>query len=226
MLNYEIEPAVLAPFVPQGTELDSFGGKTFVSVVAFLFLKARVGGIPIPFHRNFEEVNLRFYVRRKADNGWRRGVVFIKELVPRSAIAFVARKFYNENYVALPMSHRIEKTQEAVRSVSYSWRFDGLENVLKVAVDGPSQPLVDGSVQEFITEHYWGYAKQCDGRTMEYRVEHPRWQVWAAQNCEFHCQVADLYGIGFGQFLNQPPASAFLADGSEVKVYQGVRLSA
>ena len=226
MLNYEIEPAVLAPFVPQGTELDSFGGKTFVSVVAFLFLKARVGGIPIPFHRNFEEVNLRFYVRRKADNGWRRGVVFIKELVPRSAIAFVARKFYNENYVALPMSHRIEKTQEAVRSVSYSWRFNGLEHVLKLAVDGPSQPPVDGSVQEFITEHYWGYAKQCDGRTMEYRVEHPRWQVWAAQNCEFHCQVADLYGIGFGQFLNQPPASAFLADGSEVKVYQGVRLSA
>ena len=66
MLNYEIEPAVLAPFVPQGTELDSFDGKTFVSIVAFLFLDTRIGGIPIPFHRNFEEVNLRFYVRRKS----------------------------------------------------------------------------------------------------------------------------------------------------------------
>jgi uncharacterized protein len=226
MLNYEIEPAVLAPLVPQGTELDLFGDKTFVSVVAFSFLDARVGGISIPFHRNFEEVNLRFYVRRKADDGWRRGVVFIKELVPKKAIAFVARKFYNENYIALPMSHRIEKVREEVQSVSYTWRFNQRENILKLIVQGLAQPLVDGSIQEFITEHYWGYAKQRDGSTMEYRVEHPRWRVWETRNVEFDCQGPDLYGEKFGQFLNQPPASAFLADGSEVKVYKGIRLPA
>ncbi len=226
MLNYEIEPAVLAPFVPQGTELDSFGGKIFLSVVAFLFLDTRIGGIPIPFHRNFVEVNLRFYVRRQADDGWRRGVVFIKEVVPRKAIAFVARKFYNENYIALPMSHRIEKVQEEVRSVSYSWRLDGCESILKLAVQGPAQPLVVGSIQEFITEHYWGYARQRDGSTMEYRVEHPRWRVWSAAAQELDCQFAGLYGEGFGHFLNQSPASAFLADGSEIKVYKGVKFSA
>jgi uncharacterized protein len=226
MLNYEIEPAVLAPLVPQGTELDLFGDKTFVSVVAFSFLDARVGGISIPFHRNFEEVNLRFYVRRKADDGWRRGVVFIKELVPKKAIAFVARKFYNENYIALPMSHRIEKVREEVQSVSYTWRFNQRENILKLIVQGLAQPLVDGSIQEFITEHYWGYAKQRDGSTMEYRVEHPRWRVWETRNVEFDFQGSDLYGEKFGQFLNQPPASAFLADGSEVKVYKGIRLPA
>jgi uncharacterized protein len=224
MLNHEIEPAVLAPLVPQGTELDSFGGKTFVSIVAFLFLDARVGGISIPFHRNFEEVNLRFYVRRKVNDGWRRGVVFIKEIVPKKAIAFVAGKFYNENYVALPMSHRIDKVGEEVHSVTYAWRFNQRENILKLAVQGPAQPLVDGSVQEFITEHYWGYAKQRDGSTMEYRVEHPRWRVWEAKNMEFDCQVADLYGERLGQFLSQPPASGFLADGSEVKVCHGIRL--
>lgn len=224
MLNYEIEPAVLAPLVPQGTELDSFGGKTFVSVVAFLFLDTRVGGISIPFHRNFEEVNLRFYVRRKANDGWRRGVVFIKELVPKKAIAFVARKFYNENYIALPMSHRIEKVREEVQSVSYTWRYNKRENILKLAVQGPAQPLLGGSIQEFITEHYWGYAKQRDGSTMEYCVEHPRWRVWETQSVEFDCQITDLYGEGFGEFLSLPPASAFLADGSEVIVHKGVSL--
>jgi len=224
MLNYEVEPAVLAPFVPQGTEIDSFDGRIFVSIVAFLFLDTRIGGIPIPFHRNFEEVNLRFYVRRKADDGWRRGVVFIKELVPRSAIAFVARKFYNENYIALPMSHQIEKVREEVQSVAYTWRFNNRENLLRLAVHGPAQPLVNGSIQEFITEHYWGYARQRDGSTMEYRVEHPRWRVWNAKTTELDCQVAGLYGERFGHFLNQSPASAFLADGSAVKVYKGVRL--
>jgi uncharacterized protein YqjF (DUF2071 family) len=225
MLNYEIDPAVLAPFVPRGTELDSFDGKTFVSVVAFLFLKTRIGGIAIPFHGNFEEVNLRFYVRCKAADGWRRGVVFIKELVPRRAIAFVARQFYNENYISLPMAHRIEKVQGEVRSVFYSWRFAGRENILRLAVEGPAQALVDGSIQEFITEHYWGYAKQRDGSTMEYRVEHPRWRVWEAREMEVDCQFDNLYGETFGTFLKPVPASALVADGSEVKVFRGVKLS-
>jgi uncharacterized protein len=219
MLNYEVGPKILTPFVPAGTELDSWNGKTFVSVVGFLFQKTRVLGIPIPFHRNFEEVNLRFYVRRKADDGWRRAVVFIKELVPRFAIAFTARAFYNEPYLALPMSHQIE-----TNSASYFWRFNGEENFLKVIVQGEAQPLVEGSEQEFITEHYWGYTAQRDGSTLEYRVEHPRWRVWNAQATELHCDVAGLYGEQFCNTLNRPPASAFLAEGSEVKVYKGVRI--
>jgi uncharacterized protein YqjF (DUF2071 family) len=223
MLNYEIERTALAPLVPAGTELDFWNGKTFVSVVGFLFRDTRVCRIPIPFHRHFEEVNLRFYVRRKAD-GWRRGVVFIKELVPRKAIAFVARKFYNENHLALPMWHRIEKFHEEIKSASYFWRYNGRENYLKVITRGAARPLVDGSLQEFITEHYWGYARQRDGSTMEYAVEHPRWRIWETQTAEFHCDVAGLYGENFCQILNRPPASAFLADGSEVKVHKGINL--
>jgi len=225
MLNYEIDPAVLASFVLACTELDFWNGKTLISLVGFLFQNARVGGIPIPFHRNFEEVNLRFYVRRKADDGRRRGVVFIKELVPRRVIAFVARRFYNEDYFALPMSHRIEKDRGEIKSVSYFWQPNGQRNFMKVTVRGQAQPLVDGSFQEFITEHYWGYAKQRDGSTMEYRVEHPRWRVWEIQAAECRCDAADLYGENFGGLFDQPPASALLADGSEIKVYQGVKLT-
>jgi len=224
MLNYEIDPAVLSPFLPAGTELDFWNGKTFVSVVGFRFLNTRIAGIPIPFHRHFEEVNLRFYVRRKAGDGWRRGVVFIKELVPRKAIAFIARTFYNENYIALPMSHRIEKHGKEIKSTSYHWRFDERENYLKVEVHGPAQPSVIGSLQEFITEHYWGYASQRDGSTKEYLVEHPRWNVWEPTSAEFHCDVASLYGKNFCEFLNRLPSSAFLADGSAVKVYKGIKL--
>ena len=224
MLNYEIAPEILAPFVPHGTELDFWNGKTFASVVGFLFLKTRVRGIPIPFHRNFEELNLRFYVRRKAEDGWRRGVVFIKELVPRAAIALVARTFYNENYLALPMAHRIEKSGAAIKSAVYSWRFNGAENYLKLVTRGAAQPLAAGSEQEFITEHYWGYAKQRDGSTMEYRVEHPRWRVWEAESAELKCDIAGLYGARFSDSLYCAPASAFLADGSDVKVFCGKRI--
>jgi uncharacterized protein len=226
MLNYEINPVTLAPWVPAGTELDFWNGQCYVSVVGFLFCNTRVAGIPIPFHRHFEEVNLRFYVRRKAADEWRRGVVFIKELVPRRAVAFVARKFYNENYAALPMSHQIEQSGDDIKSAGYFWRFNGRDNFLKVTTSGPAQPLIESSFQEFITEHYWGYARQRDGSTMEYRVEHPRWRVWKTQTAELDCDVAHLYGEPFCECLNRPPASAFLADGSEIKVHHGVKLTA
>lgn len=225
MLNYEIEPAVLAPFLPRGTELDSWNGRTFVSVVGFLFLQTRVFGIPIPCHRNFEEVNLRFYVRRQAESGWRRGVVFLKELVPRLAIAAVARWRYHEPYQAVSMSHEIKLAQGVVQSAAYTWQFARRAQVLKLVTKGAPQPLSAGGPAEFITEHYWGYNRQRDGATLEYQVEHPAWRVQEAAEASLDCDVAALYGEPFSASLNHRPASAFLAEGSAVKVYQGVRLS-
>ena len=226
MFNYEIPAAVLEPMVPRGTELDFWNGKAFVSLVGFLFLKTHVWGMPFPGHRNFEEVNLRFYVRRKAADGWRRGVVFIKELVPRRAIAFGARKFYNENYLAVPMAHEIGEAAGGGMSVAYCWWFKGLGCHMKLTAAGGARPLVAGSKQEFITEHYWGYSRQQDGSTMEYRVEHEPWRVWESEGADLRCDVAKLYGEKFISALAGPPASAFLADGSKVKVFRGVKLGA
>ncbi|MBI3652464.1 MAG: DUF2071 domain-containing protein [Acidobacteria bacterium] len=227
MLNYEIEPAVLRPRVPYGTELDTWNGKTFVSLVGFMFLKTRVLGIPIPFHQNFEEVNLRFYVRHKAVDGWRRGVVFIKELVPRWAIATVARVVYNENYEALPMRQRLEVEGGELKpdgAVEYGWRYQGDWNYLRVQTTGAAQSLSAGSEEEFITEHYWGYAAQTDGGCMQYQVEHPPWRVWQVRDHSLHCQVAALYGEPFVAALSSQASSAFLADGSPIIVRQGQRL--
>lgn len=225
MLNYQIDPARLVPFVPARTELDWWGGKVLVSVVGFLFLKTRVLGASIPFHRNFEEVNLRFYVRRKTEDGWRRGVVFIKEIVPRAAIAYLARTLYREPYIALPMAHQIEEESGVVKSAEYSWRLAGQQNRLRLYTSGEAQPLVAGSEAEFITEHYWGYNAQPDGSTLEYQVEHPRWRVYDVADAQLHCAVADLYGEQFCEYLERKPSSAFLAEGSAVTVHQGVRLT-
>jgi uncharacterized protein YqjF (DUF2071 family) len=225
MLNYEIDQSVLAPFVPAGSELDLWNGKNLISVVGFLFAKTRVFGIPIPFHRNFEEVNLRIYVRRRAEDGWRRGVVFVKEIVPRAAIALTARKLYNEPYITLPMAHRIEAECGTVKSAEYSWRFSGRQNSLKLTTRGDAQPLTEGSEAEFITEHYWGYNAQRDGSTLEYRVEHPRWRVYDVADAKLDCDVAGLYGEQFRESLSRKPSSAFLAEGSAVTVYKGVRLT-
>ncbi|HJS08861.1 MAG TPA: DUF2071 domain-containing protein [Pirellulales bacterium] len=237
MLNYEIDPAVLRPLVPRGTELDTHDGKTFVSMVGFLFLGTRVLGYPIPLHRNFEEVNLRFYVRREVGGETRRAVAFVKEIVPRWAIATTACWVYNEPYAALPMRHSVggavarcvcdasrftpkidASIAKSADCVAYSWRFAGRWNRLSLVHEGQPAALVPGSHEEFIAEHYWGYCAQRDGRTVEYRVAHPPWRVWTGTEAELDCDVAALYDARFAPFLKGRPASAFLADGSEVTV--------
>ena len=225
MLNYEVDPRLLAPLVPAGTELDLWQGRALASVVGFHFRHTRVLGLAIPGHVNFEEVNLRFYVRRAGPEGWRRGVVFVKELVPRAAIAWVARTLYNENYVALPMRHAVaQRSGEATRSVEYAWRLGGRwSRVSVLAREAPAIPAAD-SEATFITEHYWGYARQRDGATVEYQVEHPQWRVSPAAESALQGDVAALYGPELAGFLCGPPTSAFLADGSPVTVRRGVRV--
>lgn len=227
MLNYEIAPTILAPYVPAGTELDHFHGRTYASMVGFLYSDTRVLGLAVPWHRTFPEVNLRFYVRRLEPNGWRRGVVFIKEIVPRRAVAFVARVLYDEKFVALPMCHLItprEDDPQTPQRVEYRWKFDGQWQHLTVETTGPAAKVQADSEAEFITEHYRGYTARRDGTTSEYRVEHPSWQVWQVSRAEFDCDVARFYGPQFTEPLAAEPASAFLAQGSPVVVCRGKRL--
>jgi len=240
MLNWEIDPAVLEPFIPRGCELDFDGGKTFVSVVGFLFLDTRLLGIPVPLHRSFEEVNLRFYVRRISGGELRRGVAFIKEIVPRWTIAQTARLCYNEPYVALPMAHEVtgpasaltSSTGEEIRSrngecsgrIAYRWRFDGRWNALELQYGGDLTPLAPGTHEEFIAEHHFGYCPQRDGSTVEYEVQHPPWHIWRAAAAMLDANIEALYGPRFTAVLTQPPTSAFLADGSAVVVMRPVRI--
>ncbi|MGE5446431.1 MAG: YqjF family protein [Ignavibacteriales bacterium] len=219
MINYEIDPAILIPYVPGGTELDSWNCKTFVSIVGFLFLHTKVMGLSIPFHRDFEEVNLRFYVRRKGKEGWRRGVAFVKEIVPKRAVATVARAVYKENYIWAPMRHRIEMESGSLKkngSVEYAWRCKGRWNNLRVKTIGNPQAAAVGLAEEFITEHYWGYAARRDGGCVEYKVEHSPWLIWQVGESSLNCDLAEVYGSEFVNCLSSVPSFAFLAEGSPV----------
>lgn len=216
MANYEVDPDILESRVPFGTELDLYEGRCFLSLVGFMFLDTRVMDFLIPFHVNFEEVNLRFYVRREADGEVRRGVVFIKEIVPRRAIASVARIVYGEPYERWSMSNfRDDKT------VSYTWRRGDCSNTLGVERGESLGVPGIGSHGEFIIEHYWGYTKRSENRTDEYKVEHPKWNLFSAENPRIEADCAATYGKEFGFLTNAAPYSVLLAEGSDIAVYKG-----
>jgi uncharacterized protein YqjF (DUF2071 family) len=228
MLNYRVAPELLRPYVPAGTELDCWNGATYLSIVGFLFRDTRVLGVPVPLHRHFEEVNLRIYVCRTVGGEVRRAVTFIRELVPRRAIATVAKLTYNEPYRALPMRHRLAPLDAATGApslVEYGWRHAGGWSRLSVEPVGSARPLETGSEEEFITEHYWGYTRQRDGGTVEYRVEHSPWRVWQVRNARLEGDLAPLYGEAMASALTGAPASSFLADGSTVTLRAPERLN-
>lgn len=217
MANYAVDPAVLAPFVPPNTELDSHDGITYVSLVGFLFKDTRLLGVPVPFHRDFEEVNLRFYVKHHDGKEWKRGVTFISEIVPKPMLTLVANTVYNENYRTLPMRHHWSSDGESMET-RYDWKLAGKWHTLAVTTDVIAQPIAEGSAYEFITEHYWGYTSAGKDSSFEYEVRHPRWEVYPVQNYRVEADFGALYGPDFAFLNGATPHSVFLAEGSEISV--------
>lgn len=223
LLNFDCPAALLEPLVPRGLELDPWRGSHVVSLVGFHFADTRVLGFPIPWHRSFAEVNLRFYVRRRLpDSSVRRGVVFIREIVPRAAVAVVARWIYNEPYQTARMEHRISLDSATGGRLEYRWDRGEGQHSISARVAGPAPDQLEaGSEAEFITEHYWGYGRRRDGSTLEYRVDHPPWRVWEAVSSEYTSPPgSEPYPPGFAEILATQPRSAFVALGSEVSVYR------
>jgi hypothetical protein len=224
MANYAVSDSLLTRYLPPGTEFDFYNGQCYVSLVGFLFQETRLKGFRIPFHVQFEEVNLRFYVRRMEQTGLqKRGVVFIKELVPRFALSFVAKTFYEENYATVQMQHEWLPADDNL-SVAYRWRNRSIGYEMRVSASSEPQPIRIGSEEEFFTEHYWGYTKLRDGGTSEYEVLHPRWQIYPVHQSTINVDFGQVYGAAFSALNDRQPDSILLAEGSKVEVRSGSRI--
>ncbi len=219
MINYAVDPAVLKPYLPFNTELDIWNGTCYVSLIGFMFVDTKMLRLRIPFHINFEEINLRFYVRHKHTDGYKRGVVFIKEIVPRPALTMVANLLYKENYETLKTTHSWKEDGDTL-TVQYGWKKGEWNTITAVAINKPVD-IAPNSEEEFITEHFWGYTKISDTVTSEYEVVHPRWQIYPIKSYDINVDFKKVYGADFTFLQDQVPLSVYLAEGSEILVKQG-----
>ena len=235
MAQYEVDPALLQRRLSPGLELDFYHGRCFVSLIGFLFDRVRILGVPPPFHTQFEEINLRYYVRRPLPDGTaRRGVVFIRELVPKPAIVLLARALYGEAYALARTSHHWSSQGSDARAVrhgrlplevSYEWQHRGQWQRLGVRAANTHVPMAAGSLEEFITEHYWGYTPTRAGGTAEYAVEHPRWEVYPIQQHRVSCNFGSLYGSDFAALTQRSPDHLLLAEGAPVRIRWGGKIA-
>lgn len=231
LLNFPVPVDEIALLAPPGTEPDLFHGQALISIVGFQFRDTRVRGCRLPGHTHFPEINLRYYVRHTAGDEIRRGVVFVKEIVPRRLISLVANRVYNENYIARPMCSECHMTGRELApgdKLTYAWQSQSRAgphwNTLSARVAATPQPPLSGSLEDFIVEHYWGYVRARDGTTTEYRVAHDPWRVAPADNVTWDCDLAATYDTPLAKYLALPPTSALIADGAAVQVFPGRRL--
>ena len=217
MANYEIDPSYLLPYLPKGVELDYFNGKSYISLVGFMFKDTSLFKIPIPFFGTFEEVNLRFYVIRKVGNSVRRGVVFINETVPNKTVAWIANKLYKEHYTSIPTKHTWE-INKVDKQIEYKWLVNNHWNYLKVFANSHKQDMQSNSIEEFIFEHYYGYTKVNENHSIEYKINHPSWKINKINNYEIECNFSEFYGENFAVLNSTKPHSVMLAEGSDVSI--------
>jgi uncharacterized protein YqjF (DUF2071 family) len=217
MANYAIPPEILQDYLPKGVELDLFEGKAYVSLVGFMFKKTRIFGVKIPIFGDFEEVNLRFYVKRIVNGEVRRGVVFINETVPNKIVAWVANYLYKEHYIAIPTKHSIERL-DTTQHIVYEWKNSDKWSKIAIKTDTEAQEMPQNSMQEFIFEHYFGYTKTSETATEEYEVKHNRWRTNEVLSHTIDCDFAAVYGAGFGILNNTQPKNVFYTVGSSVAV--------
>ncbi len=216
MANYEIEPPALAPYLPKGVELDYYNNKTYVSLVGFMFKNTRLFGVPIPFFGSFEEINLRFYVKKVENRKIKKGVVFINETVPFKIVALLANKLYKEHYISIPTKNSIDITEN--KDIKYEWKINNRWNSLAVKSDTNKYKIEQGTIEEFIFERYFGFTKLSDISTQEYQIHHPKWMTHEILNTHIDCDFRSMYGEAFAGLENQTPDSIIIAEGSLVSV--------
>jgi uncharacterized protein YqjF (DUF2071 family) len=216
MANYEVDPSTLIPYLPKGLELDFYNDKTYVSLVGFMFKKTSLFRVPIPFFGSFEEINLRFYVKKTEGKKIKKGVVFINETVPFKIVAILANKLYKEHYISIPTKNSIDLTEH--KNIQYEWKMNEKWNAITVQSDTNKYKIEPSSIEEFIFERYFGFTKLSPLSTQEYRIHHPKWNTHKILNYNIDCDFGPMYGNAFANLNNQAPNSIIMAEGSEVRV--------
>lgn len=215
-INYIVPPEILKNHLPPHTELDFYNGNCYVSLVGFQFKNVKIAGVQVPFHSDFEEINLRFYVKRFDGNQWRHGVVFLKEIVDRPALSMIANVMLNENYRTLPTGQEI-KEEPGILSVRYFWQDQENKQHLQVHSESTPSAMHEHSESNFLLHRLWGYGKQDEKTTFEYNIHHPQWLTYPVKEFSISVDFLQL-GAKFSILNGATPQSVLLAEGSKVKI--------
>ena len=218
MLSYRADPALVKPYIPTEVELDLYGGEMFLSLVAFLSLETRLPLFSNLKQTNFERIDLRFNVRRKSADTWRRGISFVRRILPKAVASGMARAFPTEIASGSPLKSDIVDCDNTI-NVNYSWKCATKWRSLQMCAAGTPRAIPAGTFEDYLLERNWYFGEFRRGCS-EYRVERPRWRVWEVSCANLDHDINKLFPEEFAQLLSRPPALQLLAEGSHVQLWR------
>ena len=213
LLTYEVDPSLIAPWLPDDVEPDLVDGRAQVSLIAFDFVDTRVRGRRIPGFVDFPEINFRTYVRQ----GDRRGVVAIRELVPSPLAAAIGRLRFNEPFRATPIESRTASMGDELL-VEHRWRWKERHYFLRMTADQSSATATEGPARDLFGRR-WAYGRSRRGEPIVLRVEHPDWALRRVRTLDFEVDYGALYGPEWAVLNGRQPSSAYLAVGSAISIF-------
>jgi uncharacterized protein len=187
-LHWPVDPDVVAPYLPRGTEPDVIDGVTYVGLIPFHMRGAGAGrGHPTEYLGDFLETNVRLYSVDATD---RHGVVFRSLEASRLATVLAARWGYRLPYVWSRM--RVERygdvwTWSSVRR----WPHRGLRTQIAIRVGAVVAPT---PLDIWLTAR-WGLHHRVAGRTIWTPNEHEAWPLRTAEVIELSDELVSAAGI-------------------------------
>lgn len=216
LASFAVPDHVLQPYLRPGLTLDRWDGSAWCSLVAFDFRKTTVLSVPMPPGlgvRDFPEFNLRFYARE----GDRRGVVFVRELVPSWFLAGAARLTYNEPYRTTCMTSRVTQIGD-LRRVRHDFVWEGQRQTIAVSAHGPAQAPSEDTFDHWVKEQAWGFGRHRSGKAIRYHVQHPTWAAYPVEEYAIRVDTGRMYGPPWRFLEERAPDSVVLAEGSAVSI--------
>ncbi|WP_424494544.1 YqjF family protein [Salinimicrobium sp. GXAS 041] len=215
--NYTVPPQLIEKYLPAHTKPDFYNGKCYLSLVGFQFKNVKVANLKIPFNNDFEEINLRFYVKRFDGAKWRKGVIFISQIADKAALNTLANVLFQENYQKLVTKQHISEDDTSINA-RYSWRFKDEWQHLEAKSGIVASPFQENSEEEFLMDRPWGYGKRNNEETNEYKVSHPDWPIFEVEEYSVKVDFSLLFGPEFNILSSATPKSVILAEGSTVSM--------
>jgi uncharacterized protein len=170
-LHWQVPPEELRPRVPAWLEVDTYGGRAWVSLVLFR-LRVRPRWLPfLPGLSTLVEANLRTYVRA----GDEPGIWFLSVHADNGWAIRLARRLTPLPYVRAEMCYRRRGRE---------FRFDarwpsppGVALSLTFLPGGEGTEAEEGTLDEWLLERYRLFIEDRRGRPLRAEVDHPRWVV-------------------------------------------------
>ena len=173
-IHFDYDPTVVQALLPEGLEVDTWGGRAWVGLIPFSMRNISFPFTPaVPWLGSFPEINVRTYVIRDGVPG----VWFFSLDVNRLLPAFVARLTYRLPYCWGRASNILDG-HRLVTHVRRRWPAGDAAARIEVSI---GDAIADPSPFEHFLTARWGLYSRAGRTKVRYApVDHPRWELHRA----------------------------------------------